>query len=317
MATPLGSAGVRFLNTVDQPGNASFAGGDVRVLMNPISPGWFRTFGTHLIAGRDVGDRDTATAPKVVLINEAFARRHLTGINPVGQTLMIGSDEGDRMPMEIIGLVEDAAFTSVREPVEPTLYRPLAQSASPELVKSIPSISLSIRSVDGILPARLANSVSASIADVDPAVTVSFQALTETLSVYYIRERLLAMLSGYFGLFALILGAVGVYGVTAHAVSRRRTELGIRMAIGATGPAIVRVVAGRLIVLCGAGIVAGCVIAFWAGRFVQALLFDTGPRDPASFIGSAGALVLAAVCAAWMPVRRAARLDPAAVLRDV
>jgi ABC-type antimicrobial peptide transport system permease subunit len=218
--------------------------------------------------------------------------------------------------MEIIGLVEDAAFTSVREPVEPTLYRPLAQSASAELLKSIPSLSLSIRSVEGVVPARLANSVSSAIADVAPAVTVSFQALTETLSVYYIRERLLAMLSGYIGLFALILGAVGVYGVTAHAVSRRRTELGVRLALGASGFAIVRAVAGRLIVLCGAGIVAGCLIAVSAGRFVQALLFDTTPRDPVSVALSVMALVVVAGCAAWIPARRAARLDPADVLRD-
>ena len=315
MATPLGSAGVRFLNNVDQPGNTSFAGGDVQVLMTPISPGWFRTFGTHLVAGRDIDERDTATAAKVVLINEAFARRHF-GVNPAGQTMMVGSEGADRNPMEIIGVVQDAAFTSVRDPIEPTLYRPLAQAVSPELVKSFPSVSLSIRSAPGIPPAGLTASVSASIQSVDPAVTVSFQALTETLSVYYIRERLLAMLSGYFGAFALLLGAIGVYGVTAHSVSRRRTELGIRMAIGASRPAIVRTVIGRLIVLCGTGAVAGCIVAFWASRFVETFLFDTAPRDPAIVIGSVLALMLAASCAAWLPARRAARLDPAEVLRD-
>jgi len=316
MATPLGSAGVRFLNNVDQPGNRSFAGEDVQVLMTPISPGWFRTFGTRLVAGRDIDESDTATAAKVVLINEAFARRHFAGVNPVGQTMMVGSEGADRNPMEIIGVVQDAAFTSVRDPIEPTLYRPLAQAASPELVKSFPSVSLSIRSAPGIPPAGLTASVSASIQSVDPAMTVSFQALTETLSVYYIRERLLAMLSGYFGAFALLLGAIGVYGVTAHSVSLRRTELGIRMAIGASRPAIVRIVIGRLIVLCGTGAVAGCVVVFWASRFVETLLFNTAPRDPAIVIGSVLALMLAASCAAWLPARRAARLDPAEVLRD-
>jgi putative ABC transport system permease protein len=314
MATPLGSAGIRFLNSVAQAGNPAMAG--TRVLMNPISPGWLRTFGTHLIAGRDVEETDSTEAAPIVLVNEAFARRHFAGINPVGQSMMVGSEETDRKPMEIVGVVQDAAFTSVREPVEPTLYRPVAQAVDPAFFGSFPSISLSIRSVAGLPPSRLANSVSAAVAQVDPALTVSYQALTETLSVYYIRERLLALLSGYFGIFALLLGAVGIYGVTAHSVTRRRTELGIRIAIGASRPAIVRAVMGRLFALCGAGIVAGCLIAFWAGGFVRALLFDTTPRDPVSMAVSALALIVVAASAAWIPARRAAHLDPADVLRD-
>jgi putative ABC transport system permease protein len=316
MATPLGSAGIRFLNSVAQTGTPARAGEGVRVLMNPISPGWLRTFGTHLIAGRDVEETDTTEAAPIVLVNEAFARRHFAGINPVGQSMMVGSEETNRKPMEIVGVVQDAAFTSVREPVEPTLYRPVAQAVDPAFFGSFPSISLSIRSVAGLPPSRLANSVSAAVAQVDPVLTVSYQALTETLSVYYIRERLLALLSGYFGIFALLLGAVGIYGVTAHSVSRRRTELGIRMAIGASGPAIVRAVIGGLFALCAAGIIAGCLMAFWAGRFVQALLFDTTPRDPVSVVLSVMALIVVAAAAAWVPARRAGGLDPADVLRD-
>ncbi len=316
MATPLGSAGLRFLNDVQEPGNPTFAGREVRILMNPISPDWLHTFGTGLLAGRDLDPRDSATAPRVALINEAFQRRHFAGTNPIGRTILVGSEATDRQPTEIVGVVRDAAFTSVREPVEPTLYRPLAQSVDPTLVASFPSVSLSVRAAGDIPPLRLASSVSSAIAAVDGNLTVSFQALTETLSVYYIRERLLALLSGYFGVFALLLGGIGVYGVTAHGVSRRRTEIGVRMALGAGRQAIVRTVTGRIAMLCGVGIVAGWVLTFWLSRSVQALLFNTGPRDPASVAVAVLSLLLAALCAAWIPARRAARLDPADVLRD-
>src|SRR6185312_6479928 len=188
----------------------------------------------------------------------------------------------DRQPMEIVGVVQDAAFTSVRDAVEPTLYASFAQSLDPRLIESFPSMSLSIRPVGGIPPARLSSAVAAAIARVDGAATVSSQTLTETLSTYYIRERLLALLSGYFGFFALLLGAVGVYGVTAHAVSRRRTEIGVRMAIGASAASVVRLVLSRLTVLAGLGIVAGCVLSFWATSLLGSLLFKITTRDPAS-----------------------------------
>ena len=229
---------------------------------------------------------------------------------------MVGSEATDRQPMEIVGLVQDAAFTSVRESIEPTLYLPFAQSADPELIESFPSTSLSIRSAGEIPPARLRGSVAAAIAGVDGAATVTFQTLTETLSTYYIRERLLAMLSGYFGVFALLLGAVGVYGVTSHAVSHRRTEIGIRMAIGASTGSVIRLVLSRLAFLGLLGITAGCLLSFWATSLLGALLFNVTPRDLPSLTTSILALGLATSCAGWLPARRAARIDPAEALRD-
>ncbi len=316
MATPLGSAGVRFLRDVQESGNPTFEGKEVRVLMAPVSPDWFRTFGTRLISGRDIEVADRATAPRVAVINEAFARRHFPGSNPVGRTIMVGEEPIDRQPVEIVGVVQDAAFTSVRDPIEPTFYMAFAQSLEPKLIESFPSMSLSIRSAGGIPPARLAGSVAAAIARVDSAATVSFQTLTETLNVYYIRERLLALLSGYFGSFALLLGAIGVYGVTAHAVSRRRTEIGIRMAIGASVPAVVRLIIGRVAALAAIGVLVGCVLSLWAGRLIQALLFETEVRDPSVLATSILALLLVTALAAWMPARRAVRIDPAVVLRE-
>jgi ABC-type antimicrobial peptide transport system permease subunit len=229
---------------------------------------------------------------------------------------MVGQEPSDRDPVEIVGVVQDAAFTSVRDPIAPTLYMPFAQSLEPELIASFPSMSLSIRAAGGIPPARVASSVAAAIARVDGAATVSFQTLTETLRVYYIRERLLALLSGYFGVVALLLGAIGVYGVTAHAVSRRRTEIGIRMAIGASAPAVVRLVIARVALLGCVGVVVGCVLSLWGSRLIRALLFDTQPNDPVVIGVSIAALMLATAGAAWIPARRAARIDPAVVLRE-
>jgi ABC-type antimicrobial peptide transport system permease subunit len=151
---------------------------------------------------------------------------------------------------------------------------------------------------------------------VDGAVTVSFQTVTETLSVYYIRERLLALISGYFGALALLLAALGLYGVTAYSVSRRRTEIGIRMAMGADASAVVRLVLRRVAFLCGLGIALGVVMSLWAMRLVEALLFDTPARDPVMIGASAVALALIAGAAGWLPARRASRIDPAEALRD-
>jgi len=316
MATPLGSAGVRFLRDVQEAGNPAFDGKEVRVLTTPVGPDWFRTFGTRLVAGRDIEPADRANAPRVAVINEAFARRYFPGINPLGRTIMVGEEPSDRQPMGIVGVVQDAAFTSVRDAVEPTLYASFAQSLDPRLIESFPSMSLSIRPVGAIPPVRLSSAVAAAIARVDGAATVSFQTLTETLSTYYIRERLLALLSGYFGFFALLLGAVGVYGVTAHAVSRRRTEIGVRMAIGASAASVVRLVLRRLTVLAGLGIVAGCVLSFWATSLLGSLLFRITTRDPASIAIAITALGLVTLCAGWIPARRASRIDPAEALRE-
>jgi len=316
MATPLGSAGIRFLRDVQESGNPTFEGKEVRVFMAPVSPDWFRTFGTRLIGGRDIEVTDRATTPRVAVINEAFARRHFPGSNPVGRTIMAGEEPADRQPVEIVGVVQDAAFTSVREPIEPTFYMAFAQALEPKLIESFPSMSLSIRSAGEIPPARLASTVATAIGRIDGAATVSFQTLTETLSVYYIRERLLALLSGYFGLFALLLGAIGVYGVTAHAVNRRRIEIGIRMAIGATAPAVVRLVVGRLAVLAAIGVLAGGVLIVWGSRLIDALLYNTEPRDPAVLGTSVVALVVVTALAAWIPARRASRIEPASVLRE-
>ena len=215
----------------------------------PVSPGWFETFGTRLLAGRDFDARDRAGAGPVVIVNEAFAKRYLNGAPPIGQTILIGEGPSDLRPAEIVGLVRDAAFTSVRDPIQPTLYRSFAQTVDESLLARLPSISLSVRPAGGGPAASLTNALAASVQEIDSGLSMSFQTVNETLRPYYIRDRLLAIVSGYFGMLALLLAAVGLYGLTAHSIHRRRTEIGIRMAMGATVARIARLVMGRVAML--------------------------------------------------------------------
>ena len=136
------------------------------------------------------------------------------------------------------------------------------------------------------------------------------------MSIFYIRERFLALLSGFFGALALLLAAIGIYGVAVYAVSRRRTEIGIRLALGADPATVVRMVLWRVSLLAAAGIVVGSVASLWAARFVGTLLFGIPSRDPVTLAAAALGLAAVAAAAGWLPARRAARLDPAIVLRE-
>jgi putative ABC transport system permease protein len=316
MATPLGSAGMRFTRDTTVAGHAVDARREVRILTNPVSPDWFRTFGTRLLAGRDFDARDRAGAPNVAIVNAAFTRHYFGVANPVGRTLAQGSSPTDLRQLEIVGLVQDAAFASVREPVEPTIYRPLAQPFEETLLTSVSTISVSIRGARASSPAPLPGRAAAASGGVDHDLTMTFRTVTETLSIYYIRERLLALLSGFFGALALLLAALGLYGVTSYAVGRQRMEIGIRMALGATRSAVVRMVLGRVTLHTGLGIVVGAIASLWATRFIGTLLFNIPPRDPLTFGASAAVLALIAGLAGWLPAHRAARIDPAVVLRE-
>jgi putative ABC transport system permease protein len=311
-ATPLGSIGnVRFTPLVQVPGGAR----PVRLLVNPVSPDWFRTFGTRLEAGRDFEAGDLAGAPRVAIVNQVFARRYFDGANPVGRTIVQVGDADDRRVLEIVGLAADAAFTSVREPAQPTIYTPLAQGVDENTLASFPHINISVRAAHGP-PARLARALAAALADVDPGLSISFLTVAQQLDVFYIRERLLALLSGFFGALALLLAALGVYGVTMHAVNRRRTEIGIRMALGASAPDVLRLVLGRLVWLVSLGVAGGTLASFWTARYLGTLLFEIDPRDPLTLVGAAVVLALVAGAAGLLPARRAAGLDPAIVLRE-
>jgi predicted permease len=283
---------------------------------NAVTPGWFATFGTSFVAGRDITAGDRPGSPPVIVVNQAFAKRFLEGQSPLHHTVTIGAGRFADPPREIVGVVADAVYRSLREPVPPTMYIPLAQfNRDDDRTPAPASIAISVRAGNGS-PTALTRSVGAAIVNVDPDLTLTFRPLADQVDASLTQERLVAMLAGFFGALALLLAALGLYGVTSYAVSRRRTEIGIRMALGAAPGGVVRLVLSQVTVLVGIGVLVGAAVSLWASKFVATLLYGIEPRDPATLV--AAALVLGAVgaVAGWLPAYRASRLDPAEVLRD-
>jgi len=189
----------------------------------------------------------------------------------------------------------------------------MAQFDVPEF--SFASARLSVRASAGS-PELLTKSVAAAIAAVNPQLTLTFRPLAAQIHAALTRERLMAQLAGSLGALALILAGLGLYGVTAYAVSRRRTEIAVRMALGARPSGVVTLVLARVSLLVGLGIVTGMGITMWASRFIGGLIYGLPPHEPATLAGAALILCAMSIAAAWLPVRRAARMDPSAVLRE-
>ena len=279
--------------------------------INVLTPTWFRTMGTRLLAGRDFTDRDVSGAPLVAIVNEAFARKYFAGENPIGRRIIMRSGPSrEPQEREVVGYVEDAVYRSLREPVPPTTYLPL-----PQQTDAPSSMGVSVRAAGGS-PALLTKNLASALAGVNKDVAITFRLLSEQVNASLIQERVVAILSGFFGGLALLLAALGLYGVTSYAVSRRRTEIGIRMALGAAPGGVVRMVLRRVALLVGAGVIVGAGVSLWASRFVTTLLYGLQPRDPATLVGAALVLSLIGAVAGWIPARRAARIDPARVLRE-
>jgi predicted permease len=283
--------------------------------VNFVTPGWFSTFGTRVTAGRDVADRDRTGAPRVALANQAFARKFLNGASPLGHRIAstVGFPPAP-LSIEIVGVVEDAVFGSLRAPVHAMLYLPMAQ-ADWLPPNTLAQMDLSVRS-EGTPPALLARSVAAAVREVNPNLVVTTRSLTDQVNATLTQERVVAMLSGFFGALALLLAGLGLYGVTSYAVSRRRTEIGIRMALGAAPATVVRLVLSRVTGLIALGVVVGAGISLWASKFVATLLYGLEPRDPLTLVGAVVVLGAVGAAAGWLPAFRASRIDPAEVLRD-
>jgi putative ABC transport system permease protein len=165
-------------------------------------------------------------------------------------------------------------------------------------------------------PALLTRPLAAALTGVNRDLAITFRPLADQVNAALTQERIVAMLSGFFGALALLLAALGLYGVTSYAVSRRRTEIGIRMALGAAPGGVIRLVLRRVAILVSLGVLVGSAASLWAARFVETLLYGLQPRDPLTFVAAAVVLAAIGAVAGWLPARRAARIDPARVLRD-
>ncbi|MGE5645234.1 MAG: ABC transporter permease [Acidobacteriota bacterium] len=277
---------------------------------NRVGPGYFHTMGTHLLAGREFDNRDTLSAPKVAIVNQEFARKYFGGKNPVGHTFRIDAPSGKPEPeFQVVGLVENTKYRELREAFLPIGFVPMEQYDEPG-----PSATFVLR-VHGS-PGEMTRAVKAAVAAVSPSMGIEFQSFSAQLEESLLRERLMATLSGAFGLLAGLLATLGLYGVIAYMVARRRGEIGVRMALGADRGRVVRLVLREAALLLGVGIGVGVLLALWAGRAATALLYDLKPWDPVSVAAAVALLTAIALAAAYGPARRAAALDPMTALRE-
>jgi predicted permease len=276
---------------------------------NRLTPGYFRVMGTPLLAGRDIAPTDRVGAPRIVVVNEAFARKFFRGENPIGKTFVLGAERPGAENHEIVGLVADAKYNSLREPAPPTMYTAWAQSDT-----AMSAAVISLR-VNGSADAHRAAALAA-IERVNKEAVVTFKTFTEDIRAALIQERLVASLSAFFGGLALLLAAIGLYGVMSYSVARRRNEIGIRMALGAAPQKVMRLVLSNVAIVTVVGLVAGVAVAAGTAQFVNTLLFGLVANDVTMVAIAAVTLGAAAALAGYMPARRAARVDPVAALRE-
>jgi predicted permease len=309
LITPVSGSG--WNGPVELPDRPAVAPRDRLTFFNSATPGWFATYGTELRAGRDFNAGDIFGAAPVAIANETFVRRYVTG-PPIGHVVAFEQGPFGRKQVTIVGVVEDAVYRSVRDPVPPILYLPVAQAHRDEEPMAL---SLSVRASSGD-PVLLTRAVADAIKRVESNASVTFRPLSAYIEGALVRERLLALLSGFFAGLSLLLAGLGLYGVTAYTVTRRRAEVGIRMALGARSSRVVLMMMRQTAIPVALGITLGAALSYWAAQFVGTLLYGLGPRDPLTFVGAALFLVVVSAVAAWLPARRAATIDAARILRD-
>jgi predicted permease len=271
-----------------------------------VGPGYFDTLRIRMLAGRGVEAGDTAGAPPVAIVNEAYARRYFANRPVVGQRLATRLG-GVVKELTIVGLAANTRTSGLRLDPPATVYLPLPQIHAPG------AITLVVRGRGSV--ASLARAVEPAVRAAVPGAPVEVQTLAGQVGATMVQERVLALLATVFGLLALGLTVIGLYGVIAFGVVQRMPELGVRLALGARRDQVLGLVLRDGARRVAIGVIAGLPAAWFASRFVRALLFEVTPADPLSAALAVGTLVTAAFVAAWLPARRAARTDPLVVLR--
>jgi predicted permease len=269
-----------------------------------VGPDYFKAVGIPLRAGRSFTERDGIASGQVAIVNEELARRYFAGKNPIGQRFGFGDSPDE---IEIVGVVADAKYSDLRQEFIPMAYYSWRQVMSARLNTVI------VRTVGD--PAALAAALRGAVTDVDPDIFVDARTLTSQIDGLLVRERLLAYLSGFLGALALLLACIGIYGVMAYGVTRRTSEIGVRMALGAVPRDVIGMVLRETVLLAVAGIAIGVPVALWLTRLTRSFLFGLQPNAPAVLMAAATSLLAVCALAGWVPAWRAARIDPTTALR--
>jgi predicted permease len=305
LGSTIGDWGLVVDGHVPPPGTG--AKGDWQI----VTEGYFEAMGERIVRGRAITAADTANTMLVAVINEELARRYLAGRDPIGGRMKIG---GIARPwVTIVGVTADVRHNGITEVIKEKFYVPHAQWHK-STGNPMRSMTLVVKSIGD--PQSLAGAIRSEIRALDAALPVAdVRTMAEVVGATLSAPRFAGMLLGAFALLALLLSAIGIYGVLSYLVSRRMREIGIRLAIGARRAQVLGMVLRSALGLALAGIVIGLVVAAWAARLMTGLLHDVRPGDPATFAAVGAALVIVALLASLVPALRAARIDPAIALR--
>ncbi|MFL6352229.1 MAG: ADOP family duplicated permease [Bryobacteraceae bacterium] len=273
-----------------------------------VSPGYFETMDKPVFAGRAFNDHDTPSSPRVAVVNQTFVRRFLSGRNPLGRTLRtVAEPNYPATEYEISGVVKDAKYAGLREEIPPEVFGSAQQRGASAFENVF------IRS--SLPPAAVISSVAQKLNQISPEIRSDFRVFQTEIQDGLVRERLMAVLSGFFGLVAALLAGVGLYGIISYIVLARRSEIGIRLALGATRGSIIRAVLQQASPVFLGGTALGIVLALTAIAAAGSLLFGLTSKDPVTFVAASLFLLAVAFAASFIPARRASRLDPLTALR--
>lgn len=298
-------------DTVTVPGNNPPSGIPNDVLFNNIGQDYFKTMGIPLLAGRPFNAHDTANSPKVAVINETMAKAYFPGGSPIGQRFSVASagrgKPGQGGGIEVVGVVKDAKYMGLQERHWPAAYFPYTQNTQYYN-------DLEVRYSGD--PGAIISEVRRAVGEVNRSLPISYQeTLAQQVDQSIASQTLVARLSAFFGLLAVFLACIGIYGLMSYAVTRRTSEIGIRVALGAGRSNVLWMVMRESLALVGIGLIIGVPVALAADRLVAGMLFGLKPADPISIAGAALVLLAFAALAGYLPARRAAKIEPTVALR--